>query len=340
MPDDNVAQTFTERTTLRYGAAMTSTDRLQIGFQVWAQNVTWDDLMAAAVAIEAGGFDTLFSNDHLYPLVSMDDEINRQLAVPIFEGWMVLAGFAAATSRVRVGCMVSGAGYRNVGLLGKMAVTLDHASHGRAILGIGAGWFGREHTSFGFAFPGTKGRLDRLAETADALHRLLAGNTVTTSGAWVQLDHARLDPAVQHPLPLLIGGSGPKRTLPLVARYARMWNGEGSPDEVAEKNALLDEQCRELGREPSSVERTIGLPPPMIRSTRAEAEAATIEVLTGHGMPLAVATDYAATSGTVGTADSVAATLAAYRAAGADGVVFDWPAPFDAETLAALSTIR
>ena len=319
---------------------MTSTDRLQIGFQVWAQNVRWDDLTAAAVAVEEQGFDTLFSNDHLYPLVSMDDEINRQLAVPIFEGWMVLAGFAAATDRVRIGCMVSGSGYRNVGLLGKMAVTLDHASHGRAVLGIGAGWFGREHTSFGFAFPDAKGRLDRLAETADALHRLLAGETVTTRGEWVHLDHARLDPAVQHPLPLLIGGSGPKRTLPLVARYARIWNGEGTPDEVAAKNRLLDDQCRYLGREPSSVERTIGLPPPMIRATRAEAEAATIAVLTHHGMPPAVATDYAATSPSVGTADAVADTLVAYRAAGADGVVFDWPAPFDPETLAALSAMR
>ena len=319
---------------------MTSTDRLQIGFQVWAQNVAWDDLMAAAVAIERHGFDTLFSNDHLYPLVCMDDAVNRQLQVPIFEGWMVLAGFAAATSRVRVGCLVSGSGYRNVGLLGKMAVTLDHASHGRALLGIGAGWFGREHTSFGFAFPDAKGRLDRLGETADALHRLLAGETVTTRGDWVHLDAAQLDPAVQRPLPLLIGGSGPKRTLPIVARYAQVWNGEGTPAEVAERNRRLDELCLAAGRDPGAVERTIGLPPPMIRSTRAEAETETIDVLTAHGMPLPLATDYARTSPTVGTAESVAATLRQYRNAGADGVVFDWPAPFDGETLVALVALR
>src|SRR5204862_546984 len=118
-------------------------------------------------------------------LVSMDDSVNRQLDVPILEGWTVLTGFACATQRVRIGCLVSGAGYRNVGVLAKMATTLDHASHGRAALGIGAGWFEREHHAFGLAFPSPNARLDRLEESAAALRRLLGGETVTVDGEWV-----------------------------------------------------------------------------------------------------------------------------------------------------------
>jgi alkanesulfonate monooxygenase SsuD/methylene tetrahydromethanopterin reductase-like flavin-dependent oxidoreductase (luciferase family) len=311
---------------------------LELGFQVWAQNVTWDDLMAQASAIDALGFDTLWSNDHFYPLVSMDDAINRTLTVPIFEGWMVLGGFAAATERVRLGCLVSGAGYRNVGVLAKMATTLDHASHGRAVLGIGAGWFEREHTSFGLEFPSAGARLDRLEESAAALRRLLDGETVTAEGAWVRLREARLDPAPrQARLPIMIGGSGPRRTLPIVARFADVWNGEGTPAELAERNRRLDELCAEAGRAPTAVVRTVGLPPPLIRDTAAEAAAALVAIFTRHGMPAALAREQAQASAMVGPADRVAAELAAYHRAGADGVIFDWPSPFDPETLAALA---
>lgn len=312
--------------------------RLEIGFQVWAQFVAWDDLMRAGTQIDRLGFDTLWSNDHFYPLVGTDAAINNALHGPIFEGWMVLSGFAHTTERVRLGCMVSGGAYRNVGLLGKMATTLDHASHGRAIVGLGAGWYEREHASFGFDFPPTRQRLDRLEESARALRLLFSGAPVDFEGTWVNLREARLDPGpVQSILPLLIGGSGPRRTLPIVARYADMWNGEGSPEEFAQKSQLLSDLCRTEGRTPDAVTRTVGLPPPFIRSTQGEAAHAAIEVLCAHGMPHAVAEQYASTSPLVGPVERVADHLAAYGASGADGVVFDWPAPFDEVTLAALS---
>jgi alkanesulfonate monooxygenase SsuD/methylene tetrahydromethanopterin reductase-like flavin-dependent oxidoreductase (luciferase family) len=219
-----------------------------------------------------------------------------------------------------------------------MATTLDHASHGRAVLGIGAGWFGREHTAFGLPFPSAGERLDRLEESAGALRRLLAGETVSVEGTWVQLDRARLDPlGVQRPLPMMIGGSGPKRTLPIVAQYADIWNGEGSPSEYAERMGRLDELCRVNGRDPHALERTVGLAPPLIRSSHAAAVAASIDILRSHGMPEEVARAQVEAAPTVGTVEQVAGALASYQRAGAQGVIFDWPPPFDDETLVALA---
>lgn len=314
---------------------------LQIGFQVWAQNVSWSDLMAAASAVEARGFDSLWANDHFFPIAGYELDVNRRLEGPIFEGWMTLAGFVARTRRIRVGCMVSAAGYRSPGLLVKMASTLDHAAGGRLVLGIGAGWYDRDHVGFGYEYPPVAGRLDRMEETVIAVRRLLDGETVTMDGRWVRLVAARNDPApLQDRLPLLVGGSGELRTLPVVARYADWWNGEGTPDEIARKNALVDRLCTAAGRRPDEVFRTVGIPPPLVRDTRAEAEDALTATLVGHGMPLEEARMSVAESDVVGPLDQVADTLARYARAGAAQVVFDWPPPFDGETLEALATLR
>ena len=314
---------------------------LQIGFQVWAQNVSWPDLMAAASDIEARGFDSLWSNDHFFPIAGYELEVNPDLEGPIFEGWMTLAGFVARTRRIKVGCMVSAAGYRNPALLVKMASTLDHAAGGRLVLGIGAGWYDRDHVGFGYEYPEVAGRLDRLEETVIALKRLLDGETVTMDGRWVRLVSARNDPApLQDRLPLLVGGSGERRTLSVVARYADWWNGEGTPEEIARKNALIDRQCRAAGRGPADVFRTVGMPPPLIRERRAEAVEVLTDILVRHGMPLDEARMSAVGSGMVGPIGRVAEALVPYAGAGAAQVVFDWPSPFDGKTLDALAILR
>ena len=314
---------------------------LQIGFQVWAQNVSWPDLMVAAADIEARGFDSLWSNDHFFPLAGYELDVNRGLEGPMFEGWMTLAGFVARTRRIRVGCMVSSAGYRNPGLLVKMASTLDHAAGGRLVLGIGAGWYDRDHVGFGYEYPPVAGRLDRMEETVIAVRRLLDGETVTMDGRWVRLVSARNDPApAQDRLPLLVGGSGERRALPIVARYADWWNGEGTPDEIARKNVLIDRLCRAAGRRPGEVFRTVGVPPPLIRETRKEAVDVLACTLVRHGMPHEDARRSAAGSEVVGPLSQVAEALARYAGAGASQVVFDWPAPFDGETLDALAGLR
>jgi alkanesulfonate monooxygenase SsuD/methylene tetrahydromethanopterin reductase-like flavin-dependent oxidoreductase (luciferase family) len=311
---------------------------VRIGFQVWGSNVAWDALMRAAQAIEAAGLDSCFANDHFVPVVGTSDGVDPDAAGPIFEAMATIGGWAARTSRVRLGCLVAGAGYRNPGLLARQVVALDHASGGRMSLGIGAGWHARDHAMYGWDLPPIGERLDRLEEHARALRGLLDGERVTIDGRWVRFDDAVLDPPPLQPrLPLLIGGSGEKRTLRIVALYADSWNGEGDAATFARKNAVLDAHCADVGRDPAAIRRTAGLPPPCVRATREAALADLAATLRRHGWSAADADAAAAAAPCAGTADEVAAALAAYAAAGAEEVLFDWPAPFDPETLAALA---
>lgn len=297
--------------------------------------------MDAATAIESRSFDSLWSNDHFLPIAGHGLDVNESLRGPVFEAWMVLSGFVSVTESIRVGCMVSGAAYRNPGLLLKMASTLDHASGGRLVLGIGAGWYEREHVAFGFRNLEVGQRLDRMEESVIAIRKLLDGESVTMQGGWVRMVEARNDPPpLQKRMPLLVGGSGERRTLPVVARYADWWNGEGTPEEIARKNALVDDLCRAASRSPADIVRTVGLAPPVIRSTNREAVEAAVDILVRHGMPPAEARSAAADSPSVGTPDEVAEQLVRYAGAGAEEVVFDWPSPFDRETLDTLSAIR
>lgn len=315
------------------------TGGLAIGFQLWGQAVAWDELMAAARAIEDGGFDSVWSNDHFVPLAATPAGIVTDLEGGYFEGWMVLAGLAVATRRVRLGCLVSGAGYRNPALLVKMATALDHASGGRMTLGLGAGWFEREHRELGFTFPSVRERLDRLEEAAAICRAMLDGERVTFEGRWFEVHGALNEPApVQEPLPLMIGGSGERRTLRIVARYADAWSADGGdPATFAHKAAVLDDHCRAVARDPAAIRRTAGQPPAFIRASREEAVAGLAEVLRRHGLDRASAEAAAADSPYADTAPAVTGRLRAIRDAGCAEVMFDWPAPFDPETLDALA---
>jgi alkanesulfonate monooxygenase SsuD/methylene tetrahydromethanopterin reductase-like flavin-dependent oxidoreductase (luciferase family) len=313
--------------------------RLRLGFQVWGQYVTWPELMAMGHELDELGFDELWSNDHFLPQAAGGVGALGQLDGPVFEGWSVLFGWAGITSQARMGCLVSGAGYRNPGLLVKMATALDHATGGRAVLGLGAGWFEREHDAFGFEFPPLGKRLDRLGEAAAICRGLLDGSAVSFDGAWFSAREARNDPGpVQARLPLAIGGSGEKRTLRIVAETADIWNADqDDPESFRRRSGILDEHCRAVGRAPESIERTAGLPPPCIRSTRDEAVEALTRILEHQAMPRAEAQRMAAGSPFAGTVESVVAELQRYHDAGLAAVMFDWPAPFDRPTLEALA---
>jgi len=309
-----------------------------IGFQVWGQFTDWPSLAATARRIEALGFASLHSNDHLFTASGAAYQAPDAPPGPFLEGWITLAGFAMVTSRVELGVLVSGAAYRNVGLLVKQATAVDHLSGGRAVLGLGAGWHPRDHAAFGFDLLPIGERLDRLEEQAAAARALLAGETVTAEGRHVQLDRAvNLPASVRDRVPLLIGGSGEKRTLRIVARYADAWNGEGDPETWARKNRILDEHCATVGRDPGAIRRTVGLPPACIRATHEAAVVALAEQLRANGLAQDEARDAASCSPLAGTADEVADMLRAYAAAGAAEALIDWPAPFDDETLEALA---
>ncbi len=287
--------------------------------------------------VEALGFSSLWANDHFSAAVGAAWTTPDAPIGPFLEGWATLAGFAVATERIRLGMLVSGAGYRNVGLLVKQATAVDHLSGGRVTLGLGAGWHEPEHRAFGFGLPPIRERLDRLEEQAEAVRRLLDGDAVTLRGRWVTLDGARNLPPPVGPLPLLIGGSGPKRTLRIVAEFADAWNGEGDPATWEQRNRVLDEHCAAVGRDPGSIRRTAGVPPICIRDDAGQALDDLTAALRAAAMAPEDAASLAASSLLVGPEAVVVAGLAAYAAAGADEVLVDLPGAGDPETLERLA---
>ena len=192
---------------------------VRFGAQLWSQSTDWPRFRAAALEAEAAGWDSVWTWDHLMA-------IQGPWRQPIHEGWLALAAWAALTARIRLGLMVGANTFRNPGHTAKLATTLDHISAGRAVLGIGGAWFEREHEAFGIDFGAGFGeRLDRLDESVGIIRRLLDGETVDHEGPAYRLHDAELQPRpIQDHLPILIGGSGPKKTLRTVARYGDAWN--------------------------------------------------------------------------------------------------------------------
>lgn len=315
--------------------------KLRIGFNLWGNLAPWDALMAAGRTVEALGFDALWASDHFIPPLAPVDGVDQLVPGPNAEGWMVAAGWAAQTSRVTVGTLVSSASYRNPAIMVKMASGLDHLSGGRAILGIGAGWFVTEHERFGVDLLAPEDRFDRLADAAAICRGMLDGGATTPTtheGRWWSVRDAVNDPPpVQARLPLLIAGGGERRTIPIVARYADIWNVQGDVAALARKNRLLDSAAVAIGRPPRAIRRTAHLAPALIRATRDEAVPAMAELYQGVGIPWNRALEMAFASPNVGTEEDVVASLAAVVRAGFDEVSFEQPLPADEATLVALA---
>jgi len=294
--------------------------------------------MATGERIEALGFASLFANDHLMPILGDAGGPVLGSKGPVFEGWMTLGAWAARTSRLPLGMLVCGVGYRNVGLTVKMATALDHATGGRAILGLGAGWHEPEHRAFGYEVLSLGDRISRLDEASRLARGLLDGRSVTQAGRWVSGNDMGNDPRPLQPrMPLLLGGSGEQRTLRIVARDADIWNGEGDPEAYARKNTVLDAYCTEIGRDPRAIRRTVGVPPACIRATKTAAVDALAGILHAQGGTVEQARAWAGTSPLAETQDGVIRLLRAWRAAGAEEAVIDLPSPVDDETIERLA---
>ncbi len=214
---------------------------LRLGALNWNQYATWEQLLGAGVRADRLGYDTLWTWDHLYPIVGSHEG-------PMFEAWLTLAAWAQRTERIRIGLMVGANTFRNPAVVAKMVTTLDHQSGGRAILGIGAAWFETEHTAFGIDFGSGFGeRLDWLEESIVAIRSLLAGETVSspTGGHYAIHDLRHLPVPYRGPgtLPILVGGGGERRTLPIAARHADIWHHRGAVNYLARKLDLLREAC-------------------------------------------------------------------------------------------------
>ena len=227
---------------------------MRYGLKV-SQNATIDELRSVWRVADEAGFDHCWCMDHLATLGPRDDG-------PIFEAWALLAGMAVATSRTRIGCMVTGNTYRHPAVLAKAAVTVDHLSGGRLEFGLGAGWAENEHTMLGLPFGTAGNRADWLEEACEVIRSLWTQQRTSFDGTHYKLTDALAEPKpVQRPHPpIWIGGSGRQRTLRITARYADVWNAAGgSPDEVAEVSAVLDQRCAEIGRDPAQIRRSVQL---------------------------------------------------------------------------------
>ena len=295
---------------------------MEVGALVWNQYTDWESLRDTGALVDRLGYDSLWTWDHLYPIVGDHEG-------PMFEGYLTLAGWAESTEQVRLGLMVGANTFRNPALVVKMVTTLDHMSGGRMTLGIGGAWFETEHTAFGLDFGSGFGeRLDRLDEAAELMRAMLPGGPASARGpVYAAQGVVNVPPPVQEHLPILIGGSGERKTLATVARYADGWNTGGDLERVKHKDSVLRRWCDEVGRDESEIERTLQGGIPIIRDTEEEARkvaAAMAERHRGWRGPR---------DGPFGPAELVVEKWAPYLDLGFDHIYVDCPAPFDHETL-------
>jgi len=223
---------------------------MRFGIDVAQQRMPWDEVVSRAQFCETLGFEGAWGFDHFQPMYGEGPG-------EAFEGMTTLAALAGQTSTIRLGLLVTGVTYRHPSILAAQALTIDHASHGRLDLSLGAAWFGEEHRALGIPFPSTSDRFDLLEDSLEVITRLMTGERVSYAGQFVSLEDAQLRPLpVQRPHPpLWIGGTGPQRTLPLAARYADVWHGFGTPNSLREPSRRIDELAVSAGRDPSRILR-------------------------------------------------------------------------------------
>jgi alkanesulfonate monooxygenase SsuD/methylene tetrahydromethanopterin reductase-like flavin-dependent oxidoreductase (luciferase family) len=232
---------------------------IRFGLYIGLANKPLSQLYDEAEMAEALGFDHCWLSDHLLPPAGPTEGLCH-------EAWMTLAGIAARTRRLKLGVLVSSNTFRHPAVLLKQAVTLDHASDGRLILGIGTGWHEEEHRRYGIDLPAAAARVDRFEEALEVITRLMAGGRASFDGRYYRLDEAPLvPPPVQQRIPLLIAAHRP-RMLRLAAKYADMWDtyptipesaNDGVRTDVAERVEAFETACLDTGRDPDAVRRSI-----------------------------------------------------------------------------------
>ena len=246
------------------------------GSQLVNEQATWEEIKAVLDVMESGRWTSVFAYDHFIPPWHRTDEVMEHELLPTLEGWSLLASVAAVTEKLKLGILVSGNTYRNPALMAKMAATIDVVSHGRVMLGIGAGWNVREHEAYGWEFPPMRERSDRLEE-ACALIRMLfhAEDRVDFNGQYYTLKQAAFAPRQggDHPIPIMVGGTGERRTLKTLAMYGDIMNVIASPERVKHLNGVLERHCEAVGRDPAEIERTLHVPIRIIRDEQKAKEA-------------------------------------------------------------------
>jgi alkanesulfonate monooxygenase SsuD/methylene tetrahydromethanopterin reductase-like flavin-dependent oxidoreductase (luciferase family) len=296
------------------------------GILLFSQATTWPDMLDAVKRIDRLGYDHLWAWDHLYAIFGDPYQ-------DFFEGYTLLAAWARETERARLGLLVGANTFRNPGIVAKTITTIDHISGGRAILGIGGAWMEEEHTAHGIDFGSGFGqRLDWMDEATAAMRALLDGETVTSEPG----GHYQFNGLIHHPvpvqkrLPIMIGGSGEKKTLRTVAKYADMWNAMGTVDTMRHKIDVLRQHCADVGRDPSEIEFTLGIKA-TIRDSAEEAEKVWRAAMEHNRTPMSDVEDDVTFWN--GTPEQLAERLAPYVELGFETIISEQPAPYDTESI-------
>jgi F420-dependent oxidoreductase-like protein len=301
---------------------------LKIGVHTGQQDIEMDELRRLWRFVDTNGWDFVSIWDHLYEAPPIDG------THPAFEAVAAMATLAAETDHVRIGCHVFCMNYRNPGLLANSIMTIDHVSHGRVELGLGAGWHAEEHEAYGYTFPSVKERLDRLEEGIQVLRALFTQERSDFSGAYYQLNDATLYPRpVQDRLPLVVGGRGEKRTLRIAARHADGWNVPYiNVEEYERLNGVLDAWCEHENRDPSTIERSVNLHMHM-GANEADAD----RIARSRGEALAAGGRAPAQGAVQGTPQRAIETLKYYEEAGAARVSIAIRPPVEWDALQAFA---
>jgi alkanesulfonate monooxygenase SsuD/methylene tetrahydromethanopterin reductase-like flavin-dependent oxidoreductase (luciferase family) len=294
---------------------------VKIGVLLWNQYVDWASMRDYAAKADALGYDSIWTWDHLYPIVGSSNG-------PILEGYAILAGWAGVTERPSLGLLVGANTFRNPALVAKQITAIDHLSNGRAVLGLGAAWFDEEHADFGIEFGKSPGeRIGWLDESVDLLAQLLRDGVGSARGDHYHATHVRNDPRpIQPRLPILIGGAGEKKTLRTVAKYADIWNVSlVTADEAARKRDILYEHCAAVGRDPSEIELTVSLGPVFIRDDVIEAQRVRARYVAHNRGAERIPME--------GSAEDIRARAQGYVDAGFRHLIYHLAPPYDDETL-------
>jgi alkanesulfonate monooxygenase SsuD/methylene tetrahydromethanopterin reductase-like flavin-dependent oxidoreductase (luciferase family) len=288
----------------------------------------WDALSAAVALSEKSGFDSIWTSDHLLSNSGRESD-------PVLDSLTTLGALAATTERARVGTLVAAVSLRHPALLAKAAVTIDHISHGRMILGLGTGWFEREHLGHGLPFGTQRDRSDRLEEALPLIRGLIDGRTVKHRGRSYALDAIRHGPpAYQQHLPILVGGEGRNRTLRSAAAHADLWHARGSLEHLIALRDVVTGHCLDLGRDPTELTalttRWI-----VLRDDPAQAEAALERSLARHGASISDRDIVA-----LGPPATVARSILPTISAGFRDILVSLRSPFDLETIRRLPELR
>ncbi len=240
------------------------------GSQFYNQQTSWEEIKSVLAVMEAGRWTSVYTYDHFVPPWTRTVDVAESDLLPTLEGWSLLAGMAAVTSRLELGVLVSGNTYRNPALTAKMAATIDEISGGRCILGIGAGWNIREHDAYGWQYPSMGERQDRLEEACELIHALFtAERFVDFNGKHYQLKQAPFAPkGVKRKIPVMVGGTGPKRTLRTLAKYGDIMNAICGPEDLKRHWSIVEQHCEAVGRPPSEIKRSVHVPMRIVRDEK------------------------------------------------------------------------